>query len=95
MFYRLGRAGASWHRVQDRSVNKPTKEEQDDQNRLDHLQRQLNLLMGQWYELELVETVVLLFTLLIMALPYLARFKMPSIASYDGSMDADEHLENY
>ena len=31
----------------------------------------------------------------IMAIPYLARFKMSSMASYDGSKDADEHLENY
>ncbi|GMN70613.1 hypothetical protein TIFTF001_039653 [Ficus carica] len=30
-----------------------------------------------------------------MASPYPARFKMPSMASYDGSTDADEHLENY
>ena len=35
------------------------------------------------------------FTPTIMASPYLARFKMPSIASYDGSTDAEEHLENY
>ncbi|GMN29275.1 hypothetical protein TIFTF001_046326 [Ficus carica] len=30
-----------------------------------------------------------------MASPYPVRFKMPSVASYDGSTDADEHLENY
>ncbi|GMN63035.1 hypothetical protein TIFTF001_032110 [Ficus carica] len=30
-----------------------------------------------------------------MASPYPARFKMPSVASYDGSTDADEHVENY
>ncbi|GMN48211.1 hypothetical protein TIFTF001_017401 [Ficus carica] len=35
------------------------------------------------------------FTLAIMASPYQARCKMPSMASYDGSTDADEHLENY
>ncbi|GMN60397.1 hypothetical protein TIFTF001_029489 [Ficus carica] len=31
----------------------------------------------------------------IMASPYPTRFKMPSMASYDGSTDTDEHLENY
>ncbi|GMN49463.1 hypothetical protein TIFTF001_018629 [Ficus carica] len=36
-----------------------------------------------------------LFTSAIMATPYSSRFKMPSLASYDGFMDADEHLENY
>lgn len=30
-----------------------------------------------------------------MAAPYRARFKMPTIAPYDGFKDADEHLENY
>ncbi|GMN39655.1 hypothetical protein TIFTF001_008885 [Ficus carica] len=30
-----------------------------------------------------------------MASPYPARFKVPSVTSYDGSTDADEHLENY
>ncbi|GMN57046.1 hypothetical protein TIFTF001_026149 [Ficus carica] len=30
-----------------------------------------------------------------MAAPYPARFKMSTIAPYDGSTDADEHLENY
>ena len=30
-----------------------------------------------------------------MAIPYLAKFKMSSMASYDGSTDADEHLESY
>nr|GMN67054.1 hypothetical protein TIFTF001_036123 [Ficus carica] len=30
-----------------------------------------------------------------MATPYPARFKMSTVASYDGSTDADEHLENY
>ncbi|GMN19239.1 hypothetical protein TIFTF001_039757 [Ficus carica] len=95
VFDRLGRAGASPHRVQDRSVDKPTKEENDDQNRLDHLQRQLDLLMGQRYELEQVGAVDPPFIPAIMASPYPARFKMPSMASYDGSTDADEHLENY
>ena len=30
-----------------------------------------------------------------MASPYQARFKMPSVTSYDGSTDTDEYLENY
>ncbi|GMN28424.1 hypothetical protein TIFTF001_046235 [Ficus carica] len=30
-----------------------------------------------------------------MSVPYPTRFKMPSMASYDGSSDVDEHLENY
>ncbi|GMN38401.1 hypothetical protein TIFTF001_007639 [Ficus carica] len=30
-----------------------------------------------------------------MASPYPTRFKMPSVAPYDGFMDADEHIENY
>lgn len=30
-----------------------------------------------------------------MVSPYPARFKMSSVASYDGSMNVDEHLENY
>ena len=30
-----------------------------------------------------------------MASPYPSRFKMPTVSSYDGSTDADEHLENY
>ena len=67
----------------------------DNQNRLDHLQRQLNQLMGNQYGLKQVRAVGPPFTLAIMASPYPARFKMPSVASYDGSTDADEHLENY
>ncbi|GMN32804.1 hypothetical protein TIFTF001_048206 [Ficus carica] len=35
------------------------------------------------------------FTPGIMASPYPTRFKMPSVALYDGSTDADEHIENY
>ncbi|GMN32381.1 hypothetical protein TIFTF001_044686 [Ficus carica] len=30
-----------------------------------------------------------------MASPYPTRFKMPSVNPYDGSTDADEHIENY
>lgn len=30
-----------------------------------------------------------------MTAPYPERFNMPAIASYDGTSDADEHLENY
>ncbi|GMN50963.1 hypothetical protein TIFTF001_020123 [Ficus carica] len=89
------RAGTNRHRVRDRSVDKPAKEEKDKENRLDHLQRQLNQLMGQQYGLEQVRAVDPPITSVIMASPYPTRFKMPSMASYDGSTDADEHLENY
>ncbi|GMN61908.1 hypothetical protein TIFTF001_030985 [Ficus carica] len=61
VFYRLGRPGDHRRIVQECSVDKPAKEEDNNQNRLDQLQ----------------------------------RFKMPSMASYDGSTDADEHVENY
>ena len=47
--------------------------------------------MSQRYGLEQVEAVDTPFTPVIMATPYSARFKMPSIAPYD----ANEHLENY
>ena len=77
------------------SVDKPTKEDDHNQNRLDHLQRQLDQLVGQQYGLEQVGAVDLPFTPAIMASPYSARFKMPYVASYDGSTDADEHLKNY
>ena len=51
--------------------------------------------MGQQYGLEQVGTVDPPFTPAIMVSPYPTRFKMPSVSSYDGSTDADEHLENY
>ena len=51
--------------------------------------------MGQQYGLEQVGTVDPPFTPIIMASPYPARFKMPSMASYDGSTSTDEHLESY
>ncbi|GMN38456.1 hypothetical protein TIFTF001_007688 [Ficus carica] len=35
------------------------------------------------------------FTPFIMGSPYPTKFKMPSMAPYDGSTDADEHIENY
>ncbi|GMN30318.1 hypothetical protein TIFTF001_044475 [Ficus carica] len=35
------------------------------------------------------------FTPVVLASPYLARFKMPSVESYNGTTNADEHLENY
>ncbi|GMN51404.1 hypothetical protein TIFTF001_020559 [Ficus carica] len=80
---------------QNRSVKKPPKVETDDQNKLDHLQQQLDLLMSQRYGLEQVRAVDLPFIPSIMAAPYPARFKMLTVATYHGSMDADEHLENY
>ena len=42
-----------------------------------------------------VGSVDLPFTPTIMATPYPARFKMPTIALYNGSTDTDEYLENY
>ncbi|GMN48314.1 hypothetical protein TIFTF001_017486 [Ficus carica] len=95
VFDRLGRARVSRYQVRDYSIDKLTKEEKDDQNRLDHLQRQLDQLMGQRYVLEHVGAADPLFTPTVMATPYPTRFKMSSIAAYDGSTDADEYLENY
>ena len=95
VFDNLGKVEASRHRVRDRSIDKPTKEENDDQNRLDHLQRQLDLLMGQRYGLGQVGAVDPPFTPAIMASPYPTRFKTSSMSSYDGSTGADEHFENY
>lgn len=51
--------------------------------------------MSKRFGLEQVEAVDPPFTSAIMATPYPARFKMPLMAPYDGSMDADEYLENY
>lgn len=51
--------------------------------------------MGQRYGLEHVGAVDPLFTPTVMATPYPTRFKMSSIAAYDGFTDADEYLENY
>lgn len=45
--------------------------------------------------LEQVGTVDPPFTQTIMATPYPARYKMLSVAFYDGSTDANEHLQNY
>ncbi|GMN46311.1 hypothetical protein TIFTF001_015481 [Ficus carica] len=70
VFNRLGRPGVHRRIGRERSVDKPVKDEDYNQNRLDQLQRQLDQLVGQ-------------------------QFKMPSVAPYDGSTDADEHIENY
>ncbi|GMN66517.1 hypothetical protein TIFTF001_035580 [Ficus carica] len=70
VFDRLGRPGVHRCIGRERSVDKPAKDEDYNQNRLDQLQRQLDQLVGQ-------------------------QFKMPSVAPYDGSTDADEHIENY
>ena len=94
MFDRLGGPGIHRRLGRERSVEKPVREDHD-QNRLDHLQQQLDQLVGQQYGLEQVGLVDPPFTPAIMASPYPVRFKMPSVASYDGSTDADEHLENY
>lgn len=91
MFKCLGRAEASrnWgcNHLVDRSPVGI-----DDYNKLDHLQQQLDLLLSQW--LEQAGAVDPLFTLAIMDMSYLARFKIPTMASYDGSTDTDEHMEN-
>ncbi|GMN64580.1 hypothetical protein TIFTF001_033649 [Ficus carica] len=79
----------------ERSVDKPAKVEDYNQNRLDQLQRQLDQLVGQQYEMDQLGAVAPPFTLFIMASPYPTRFKMPSVNPYDGSTDADEHIENY
>ncbi|GMN45070.1 hypothetical protein TIFTF001_014262 [Ficus carica] len=85
IYRRLGR---------ERSVDKP-EEESHSRSRLDHLQRQLDQLVGQQYGLDQSGAAEPPFTPAIMSAPYPTRFKMPSMASYDGSSDADEHLVNY
>ncbi|GMN69810.1 hypothetical protein TIFTF001_038854 [Ficus carica] len=70
VFDRLGTPGVYRRIGRERSVDKPAKDEDYNQNRLDQLQRQLDQLVGQ-------------------------QFKMPSVNPYDGSTDADEHIENY
>ncbi|GMN67536.1 hypothetical protein TIFTF001_036596 [Ficus carica] len=86
IYRRLGR---------EASVDKPAERENHNQSRLDHLQRQLDLLIGQQCGLEPPGSADPLFTPSIMASPYPSRFKMPTIPSYDGFTDADEYLENY
>lgn len=88
MFDHLGRSGSHHHQGREHSVDSPTKEEKDNQSRLDRL-------LGQQYGLEQVEAAGPPFTPTIMVAPYPSRFKMLSVASYDGSMDTEEHLENY
>ncbi|GMN47479.1 hypothetical protein TIFTF001_016657 [Ficus carica] len=95
VFDRLGRPGVHWRIGRERSVDKPAKDEDYNQNRLDHLQRQLDQLVGHQYGLDQSGAAEPPFTPAIMSEPYPTRFKMPSMASYDGSSDADEHLENY
>lgn len=51
--------------------------------------------MCQQHGLEQVGAVDLPFTLEIMATPYPTKFKIPTVAFYEGSTYADEHLENY
>ncbi|GMN33240.1 hypothetical protein TIFTF001_041858 [Ficus carica] len=75
--------------------HKPAKDEDNNQNRLEQLQRQLDQLVGQQYGMDQLGAVAPPFTPFIMASPYPTRFKMPSMNPYDGSTDADEHIENY
>ncbi|GMN38330.1 hypothetical protein TIFTF001_007563 [Ficus carica] len=95
VFDRLGRPGVHRRIGRERSVDKPAKEEGYNQNRLDQRQRQLDQLVGQHYGMDQLGAVDPPFTPGIMASPYPTRFKMPSVAPYDGSTDADEHIENY
>ncbi|GMN40212.1 hypothetical protein TIFTF001_009433 [Ficus carica] len=95
VFDRLGRPGVHRRIGRERSVDKPAKDEDYNQNRLDQLQRQLDQFVGQQYGMDQLGAVAPPFTPFIMASPYPTRFKMPSVAPYDGSTDADEHIENY
>ncbi|GMN46953.1 hypothetical protein TIFTF001_016135 [Ficus carica] len=95
VFDRLGRPGVHRRIGRERSVDKPAKDEDNNQNRLDQLQRQLDQLVGQQYGMDQFGAVAPPFTPFIMASPYPTRFKMPSMNPYDGSTDADEHIENY
>ncbi|GMN20414.1 hypothetical protein TIFTF001_043082 [Ficus carica] len=95
VFDRLGRPGVHRRIGRERSVDKPAKCEDYNQNRLDQLQRQLDQLVGQQYGMDQLGAVAPPFTPFIMASPYPTRFKMPSVNPYDGSTDADEHIENY
>ncbi|GMN66700.1 hypothetical protein TIFTF001_035760 [Ficus carica] len=94
VFDRLGRPAIYRCLCRERSVDKP-EEGSHSRNRLDHLQRQLDQLVGQQYGLDQSGAAEPPFTSAIMSAPYPTRFKMPSMASYDGSSDANEHLENY
>ncbi|GMN70838.1 hypothetical protein TIFTF001_055477, partial [Ficus carica] len=95
VFDRLGRPGVHRRIGRERLVDKPAKDEDNNQNRLDQLQRQLDQLVGQQYGMDQFGAVAPPFTPFIMASPYPTRFKMPSMNPYDGSTDADEHIENY
>ncbi|GMN60139.1 hypothetical protein TIFTF001_029226 [Ficus carica] len=95
VFDRLGRPGVHRCIGRERSVDKPAKEEGYNQNRLDQLQRQLDQLVGQQYGMDQLGAVDPPFTPGIMASPYPTKFKMSSVAPYDGSTDADENIENY
>ncbi|GMN38363.1 hypothetical protein TIFTF001_007585 [Ficus carica] len=94
VFDRLGRPAIYRCLGRERSVDKP-EQGSHSRSRLDHLQRQLDQLVGQQYGLDQSGAAEPPFTPTIMSTPYPTRFKMPSMASYDGSSDADEHLENY
>ena len=94
VFDRLGGPAIYRRLGRERSVDKP-EEGSHSRSRLDHLQRQLDQLVGQQYGLDQSGAAEPPFTSAIMSAPYPTRFKMPSMASYDGSSDADEHLENY
>ena len=67
----------------------------EDRSKIDRLQQQVNQLMSQRYGVEHVGVVDPPFTSEIMVARYPAKFKMPTIPSYDGTTNADKHLENY
>ncbi|GMN66784.1 hypothetical protein TIFTF001_035846 [Ficus carica] len=70
VFDRLGRPGVHRRIGQERSVDKPAKDEDYNQNRLDQLQRQLDQLVGQQYGMDQLGAVAPPFTPFIMASPY-------------------------
>ncbi|GMN30718.1 hypothetical protein TIFTF001_041495 [Ficus carica] len=95
VFDRLGRLEIYRRLGREGSVDKPAERESRDQSRLDYLQRQIDRLVRQQYGLEPAGLADPPFTLSITASPYPSKFKMPTMPSYNGSTDADEHLENY
>ncbi|GMN75006.1 hypothetical protein TIFTF001_053968, partial [Ficus carica] len=95
VFDRLGRPDIYRRLGREVSVDQTAERENRDQSRLDYLQRQLDRLVGQQYGLEPTGAAEPPFAPSIMESPYPIGFKMPTIPSYDGSTDADEHVENY
>ncbi|GMN49655.1 hypothetical protein TIFTF001_018818 [Ficus carica] len=95
VFDSLGRPEIYRRLGREASFDKSAERESRNQSRLDYLQCQLDRLVGQQYGLEPAGSIDPPFTPSLMASPYPSRFKMPTMPSYDGSTNADEHLENY